>query len=1473
MRIGITALFRGSAFSGSLPQVAVFLSRALVKLGHEVEFLIPQDSDDWFIDCSDVALIPRIKLENGAKIKTYHLLIEVVWFLPPDIREQIALKTAMFYHYPPVFYDIESSVYPLTTFNRNFKNVDFIWTWSHFLKTDISYLEILSRKPVFLVPFLWDPVFLTSYAGNRSCSNGDYEIAICESNQTNTSNCTLPLTILSEIYKNNPVKWRVLNAESLITNKFFVSNIVKNLHIDQNDISGNFCKRIRLPDLLSVPTVIISHQRWRPLKYMLLDALYLGIPLIHNCEMLKDISGGEYYYENRVGQAVKAWFAVNERSDYDIQEVRSLLDKRFTSDLSVLDKLVSTINNGEIVIKPKSKPIQLAFVDMWVDFQQSHNTIVAALTSRGIDFDINQESPNLIIFGPFGYEHKKWPGVRKIFYTGESLKPLLGDDIVLNIGFRRNVTMNYFRLPIWMTELNWFNNDVSNYKNPEPFPLDYFVKNTSGRSKFCAFVASNPSCVKRNTLFNIISRYKKVDSAGLLFSNTEIIEGGPGGSGGQHLKVNFYKKYKFVLACENESSYGYVTEKIVHAKLAGCVPIYWGDPLIDLEFNPSSFINVNRFSSVDDLLKRIKELDESEEKWLKISNEPLILNTDKFRDELHLLADTIAGCVNSTLNTTTSYEEFSKIIKPPARDPTEGLLSKISEYLVKPIENSEKEVIVTACNHKFIPCAAKLALSSSKPLYVWGLGLSPEDKSVLSRLKVTIIDFDLTWFPREWSDFWNTEHYAWKPLLLYICTKAFKKGTKVLYLDSGIEIMNDITRVWSIVEKEDVFVLEMPEHKMSNWSHPTFCSLMKMTDREMELSQYSANIVAFKIGGLADSLFIDCLIAACQKEIISGKKWHQYSKECPGHRHDQSILSLLGHRASLTPYLLDDFAGDDSYTKSKRDGMLFYVHRGLWKFAVPIVENIEEACVVNLEHRRDRLDKFHNAHPYISKKVHRVDAVYGNTLRLNRDHVKLFRNNDFKWKKGVIGCALSHYNIWLDLKNCAFSKSRLILEDDAVLDPNFLQKWRSIAHLMPEDADIVFLGGVLPPNKASLPSFTEPVNSAFAKVREITIGKEKRRFFHFCTYSYIIRKSGAIKLCKLIDEKGIFTSIDHMIVNHGSLLNIYFTTPLLATCFQDSDPNYQNADFNNFDRVDKFDSEIWNNVEYFKKEDIDAALRKTTQFIYFEEKQKDCIELQWLEEIFDSSICWVHFGSQIDPGSRVVVYYQHTTPVSIIEGWVNRHLDCSIVMFHASDESCTADVSIYKHSAIKTVFRNYWRPDCLSEKVIHLPLGYLNNTRGVDYGCSRKYTWSFAGAMDRSGRKEQLAALKAAVPNHKIHCTPTWNSSENLKTPEYVQMIQESRIVPCLAGFYNVESYRFYEALENGAIPIIPMDEKNSYTNIFNGSLNPPLLSITDMSKLGKVIGILEKNDKVLTVLAKDSCDWWYGYKIYLKKLIRSRIL
>jgi len=55
-------------------------------------------------------------------------------------------------------------------------------------------------------------------------------------------------------------------------------------------------------------------------------------------------------------------------------------------------------------------------------------------------------------------------------------------------------------------------------------------------------------------------------------------------------KIEFLSSYKFSISMENSEGDGYVSEKIIHSFLAGTIPIYYGDYLIDEYINPKVYI-------------------------------------------------------------------------------------------------------------------------------------------------------------------------------------------------------------------------------------------------------------------------------------------------------------------------------------------------------------------------------------------------------------------------------------------------------------------------------------------------------------------------------------------------------------------------------------------------------------------------------------------------------------------------------------------------------------------------------------------------------------------------------------------------------------------------------------------------------------------------------------------------------------------
>ncbi|MCO5287774.1 MAG: glycosyltransferase family 10 [Chitinophagaceae bacterium] len=162
------------------------------------------------------------------------------------------------------------------------------------------------------------------------------------------------------------------------------------------------------------------------------------------------------------------------------------------------------------------------------------------------------------------------------------------------------------------------------------------------KTKFACMVVSNGACKERNQFFEMLNRYKKVDSGGKYLNNV----GGPVKD-----KVEFIKEYKFVLAFENSSYPGYTTEKIVEPMLVNSLPIYWGNPVINRDFNPKSFVNIHDYNSFDDAIETIIQIDKDEELYRKYLSEPFFEGNIFPADmEFGYFQDKLVEIVNLILN-------------------------------------------------------------------------------------------------------------------------------------------------------------------------------------------------------------------------------------------------------------------------------------------------------------------------------------------------------------------------------------------------------------------------------------------------------------------------------------------------------------------------------------------------------------------------------------------------------------------------------------------------------------------------------------------------------------------------------------------------------------------------------------------------------------------------------------------------------
>jgi hypothetical protein len=250
------------------------------------------------------------------------------------------------------------------------------------------------------------------------------------------------------------------------------------------------------------------------------------------------------------------------------------------------------------------KTIKVKFTDFWKGFD-CENSFFYKLLLKKYNVEIS-ENPDLLFFSCYSNNHQKYNCV-KIFYTGENVRPDFGAcDFSFSFDYL-NTNRNY-RLPLYALY-----DDVNKLINRQLNVAAELKK----KQKFCCFVVSNSTCLERNNFFTELSKCKLVDSGGVLFNNI---------GGTVDNKREFIRQYKFVIAFENSSYPGYVTEKIFEPLLEDCVPIYWGTELVTKDFNPKRFINCHDFESFDKVIDHVLKIDEDDEAYSAYLSAPAFID-------------------------------------------------------------------------------------------------------------------------------------------------------------------------------------------------------------------------------------------------------------------------------------------------------------------------------------------------------------------------------------------------------------------------------------------------------------------------------------------------------------------------------------------------------------------------------------------------------------------------------------------------------------------------------------------------------------------------------------------------------------------------------------------------------------------------------------------------------------------------------
>ncbi len=264
------------------------------------------------------------------------------------------------------------------------------------------------------------------------------------------------------------------------------------------------------------------------------------------------------------------------------------------------------------------EPLRVCIRDFWAGFDAEEVRLRFPELARAaaIEFVEDVRDADLVLFScfPGGVKDANWRDPLtevvfdadgparpvRLFYTAEDLAPdFTRSDFA--ISFQRGIIdPRHLRQPNSIGAFRVCGIDPERLGRPRlTGPEAASIR--ASKTRFCAYVQGH-QVPFREDFVRRLSRYRTVDCAGPSLNNT-------GFQVDRFQKYDLFRESKFAVTFENTSSVGYVTEKLPDALVSETLPIYWGDPTADLDFNPRAFLWVRSAADVDRVIEQVMDLD------------------------------------------------------------------------------------------------------------------------------------------------------------------------------------------------------------------------------------------------------------------------------------------------------------------------------------------------------------------------------------------------------------------------------------------------------------------------------------------------------------------------------------------------------------------------------------------------------------------------------------------------------------------------------------------------------------------------------------------------------------------------------------------------------------------------------------------------------------------------------------------------
>ena len=207
-------------------------------------------------------------------------------------------------------------------------------------------------------------------------------------------------------------------------------------------------------------------------------------------------------------------------------------------------------------------------------------------------------------------------------------------------------------------------------------------------------------------------------------------------------------------------------------------------------------------------------------------------------------------------------------------------------------------------------------------------------------------------------------------------------------------------------------------------------------------------------------------------------------------------------------------------------------------------------------------------------------------------------------------------------------------------------------------------------------------------------------------------------------------------------------------------------------------------------------------------------------------------------------------------------------LFHLSDEWYSGHYQVY--SQFDFVLRNYHSDFFNNPAIKTVPLGPSNNAMdcsGIKLATNRRYLWSFAGAKS-AARMVMVKHLGNVEPHQCAFFDSRRQQKPVLDQKAFIALLSDSVFSPCPMGNVLLETFRVYESLELGCIPIV---ERRPWMSYFDRLMpGHPLPAFSSWRKARQFVEELSTDGSGLRDYQHVIGSWWQSYKLRLRTDVGS---